>query len=83
MTAGTELYYTLNNKVLAYSVYELEEGLKGDATGLEPGVRALIELLGPYELPPTNGTVEGPRGRGRPGRDYSEPTNPTARKIKG
>lgn len=50
--AGTSFQFTLNNVVHKYSPYELEQGLRHGKEGKEPGVRVLIELLGPFPLPP-------------------------------
>lgn len=50
--AGSEFKFTLNNVVHSYSPYELEQGLRHGKEGKEPGVRVLIELLGPFPLPP-------------------------------
>lgn len=62
--AETELAYTLNGQPCSYNIYELEEGLKHGAEGKIPGVRTLINLLGPYALP-----IDEPKKkkRGRPG----------------
>lgn len=77
VNAQTPLHFSLDNKPLTYSVYELESALrKGDdfQQGASPGVRALTGLLGPYDIPNT----EPPkRGRGRP---KIEDTNETASK---
>lgn len=69
----TPLLFHLNNIQHAYTVYELTEALKHGTEGKEPGVRALIALLGPYtlarEAPPEDGSSEGKggkKGRGRP-----------------
>lgn len=61
-TAGTPLHYTLDNRPQAYSVYELEQALRHGTAGKEPGVRLLVELLGPKQLPP----LPEPPERGRP-----------------
>ena len=73
--AATPLSFTLNNNLLAYTVYELEEALRtGDATGTEPGTRALHGLLTPIagkiEMPdplmPAPADEDVKRGKGRP-----------------
>ena len=44
----TPLSFTVNNILHQYTVYELEQAtLQEDATGREPGVRALFDFLGP------------------------------------
>ena len=44
----TMLQFTHENRVLRYSVYELEEAIRNkEPEGKEPGVRALIEYFGP------------------------------------
>jgi hypothetical protein len=48
----TVLKFTVNNKPFQWSPYELEEGLRNGTTGKEPGVKLLIEIFGPHELPP-------------------------------
>jgi hypothetical protein len=65
INAGTVHTFTLDNRPLTYSVYELEQALRYGPDGREPGVVALCNLLGPYELPelPTN---KGGDRRGRP-----------------
>lgn len=45
----TRLLFTFDNIVMSYSIYELEMGLKEGATGKEPGVQALIRMLGRYD----------------------------------
>lgn len=50
--ASTPLHFTLNNAAHAYTVYELSLALRKGPAGALPGVRALVELLGSYELPP-------------------------------
>ena len=48
LVSGTELGFTIDNVPHKYSVYELEDALTGGgAVGKEPGVAALIKLLGP------------------------------------
>lgn len=44
--ADTPLHFTVNNIRHTYTVYELQQAVRGDA-GREPGVRALVRLLGP------------------------------------
>ena len=77
--AGTEFVFTLNNAVHSYSPYELEQGLRHGKEGKEPGVRVLIELLGPHPLPP-----EPPKpGDGTKGHLYPDPAHRTlGKKIK-
>ncbi len=59
--AETKLKFTVDNKEYEYSVYELEEALRHGDSGKDPGVRALIRILGKTELPELE-----KRGRGRP-----------------
>lgn len=45
--AGTPLAFTINGVPHAYTIYELDEVLKGaDPAGTEPGVQALLRLFG-------------------------------------
>jgi hypothetical protein len=48
----TELEFTLDNVVHRYSVYELCLGLENGPDGREPGVRAIVNLLGPCDAVP-------------------------------
>jgi hypothetical protein len=58
---NTPLHFTINNILHKYSTYELEEALKTNNTqGREPGVRALVEMLGSHSL------EKQVNGRGRP-----------------
>ncbi len=50
--ANTELAFTLDNIPLAYTVYELEGGLRYGSEGKMPGVRALIDFFGKGDLEP-------------------------------
>lgn len=59
--ADTPLSFTIDNTVYPFTVYELQEALKLGSEGKEPGVRALVSLLGPHEM-----EVEKKRGPGRP-----------------
>jgi hypothetical protein len=59
----TKMVFTLNNIPHYYSVYELESAIKHGADGKEPGVAALIRLLGEYDLEEEEVKK---RGRGRP-----------------
>lgn len=61
---GTRLQFTIDNVLYYYSIYELEEALKNESVGKEPGVQALIRILGGYK---TGGDVPAEkRERGRP-----------------
>jgi len=65
--ADTAIKYTLDNKVQSYTVYELEEALKHGSEGKMPGVRLLVDMLGPYEGIQSNEMIEEvKRGKGRP-----------------
>jgi len=50
--SDTPLKFTINNVVHTYTVYELEQAAVGGTQGREPGVQALIRVLGnvPKEL---------------------------------
>lgn len=57
----TELAFTVDNRPMTYTVYELEEAIKTrQVEGKEPGVRALVEYFG---MPPG---VVAKKGAGRP-----------------
>ncbi|MDE2095657.1 MAG: hypothetical protein KGL39_00240 [Patescibacteria group bacterium] len=62
----TPLFFTVNGIQHQYTVYELEDGLRNGSEGKEPGIGALIRVLGTYPLPPKPGQDNEPRGRGRP-----------------
>ncbi len=48
--ANTPLFFTLNNVVSEYTVYDLETALKDRDASRSPGVRALISWFGPWEM---------------------------------
>ena len=50
ITAETELFYTLDNKPMSYTIYELEDALTGTDQGKSPGVRMLVSLFGTLEV---------------------------------
>lgn len=60
--ADTELKISIDNVILNYSVYELEEALKNGFAGKGPGVQAIVRYLKLPEPKP----VEDKRERGRP-----------------
>ncbi len=61
----TPLEFTVNGVPHTYSVYELEEALKGtDTTGMTAGTRFLAARLAPHVPAPTKDDPD--RGRGRP-----------------
>lgn len=72
LEASTPLWFTLNNVLMAYTVYELEEAIRvGHEAGVEPGVTALLRYLGAtarrVDLPaPVVPVREEAEGRGRP-----------------
>ena len=72
--ADTELVFTLNNHAVTYTIYEVEEGIKGGPDGRMPGVRVLMDFLGPYKNPNVVEEIKVKRERGRPRRDYDKPT---------
>lgn len=65
VTQGSRLTFTLDNMPFEWSPYELEHALRNGAEGKEPGVRTLIGLLGPFELPALPPAEVKPQG-GRP-----------------
>lgn len=78
--ADSSFDFTINNIKHTYSIYELEEALKsGDSGGVEPGVRALITLLGPTKLMAFQS--EEKKGRGRPV-EADKATNRLRRTVK-
>lgn len=60
----TQLWFTVNGIPHFYSISELEAGLKIGETGREPGVRALIRLLG--KTPPNLTFKPQKKPEGRP-----------------
>lgn len=48
--ADTILYFTLNNVVSSYSVYDLETALKDKEACQSPGVRLLLDWFSPWEV---------------------------------
>lgn len=91
-TASSPVAFTLDNKPLSYSVYELEYALANGPEGTEPGVQTLLRLFG---MPPKKETLtfaageeaEAPvrRGRGRPPKVKTDvlisPQNPSQRPL--
>lgn len=47
--ADREFSFTVDQTVLTYTIYELEQGLKRGPEGLSPGVGALLRFMGPQE----------------------------------
>jgi hypothetical protein len=73
--ADTKLHFTINGIPHDYTVYELTEALTSSSVaGKEPGVAALVKLLGPYEEM-SNPGVKG-RGPGRPPKGENRPNRP-------
>lgn len=60
--ADTQLSFNLDNTVLGYSIYELEHAISKSPNGSQPGVHALLRILG---TPPTQKEVVK-RDKGRP-----------------
>lgn len=76
--ANTPIHFTLNNIQCEYTIYELEEALKTqELTGKSPGVRLLIETIGPCVL-----KEKEKRGRGRPPKEDDPDGKIVTRKIK-
>lgn len=74
--ANTSIYFTINNSKYEYTIYELEESLKHGGDGKIAGARALVELMGPYNLP-----EEKKRKRGRPSKDEELDAAKTVRRT--
>ncbi len=88
VTASSPVVYTLDNKPMTYTIYELEHALAHGPGGTEPGVQALLRVFGVPDAPQGDvGEQEqdapAKRGRGRPPKVKSEgePGNPSTRKI--
>lgn len=81
--ADTPLYYTLNNTKMEYTVYELEEALKHGTDGKHPGVRALIDFFGHFQISSgaNQETIEVKRNRGRPPKRETPDDKPIRRLI--
>ncbi len=85
-TASTPVKFTLDNRPLVYTVYELQHALEHGPAGTEPGVQALVRLFGlPPKLhangiPPSETPEEPKRGRGRPPK-VAEEKNPAIRRV--
>ena len=90
-TASSQLTFTLDNKPLCYTVYELEHAIDKGPEGTEPGVQALLRIFG---VPPKKDSIsfteeeqEAPtrRGRGRPPKLKTDvllsPQNPSQRPL--
>lgn len=73
--ADTPIAFTLDNIKHTYTVYELEEALRSEPTGKEPGVQAIMRTLGPYTLPPRP-QPEKKRGRPAPEQDGKQTRRP-------
>lgn len=75
INSGTPLKFTLDNKLLTYTTYELEYALKHGPEGTDPGVQAIIKMFG---APVRENVPEEPappkRGRGRPPKVKEEPS---------
>lgn len=59
--ADTILEFTVNNIPNSYTVYDLEDALTNEESSPSPGVRVLLNFLGPHASSPSN-----KRERGRP-----------------
>ena len=80
MRGDTLLRFTINNVPHTYTVYELEQSiLYHDPEGKEPGISALVRLLGEY-IPDEDDIVLGKRARGRPRKEVEE-AKPSPGKI--
>ena len=92
-TASTPITYTLDNKPLTYTIYELEHALQKGPEGTEPGVQTLIRVIGAPPKPTAMSFSEEEikeqavkRGRGRPSKPKTDlplqaPQNPSLRPI--
>jgi hypothetical protein len=82
--ADTLLSFTIDNRVLQYTIYELEEALKHGSDGKMPGVRALLSLLGPYTPKVTaavaNSPITSSDDKRKPGRPKND-SNPTKKTV--
>ena len=77
--ASTPLTFTINDVPYCYNVYELEEALTSpeDLSGMLPGVRELVRLLGPYKT----GAAPAPkREKGRPLGSHGADNKPNSTK---
>jgi hypothetical protein len=63
--ANTKLHFSSNNHLLSYTVYELEEGLRGGPEGKLPGVHAIMRALGEFEFKREGDGEKRERGRPR------------------
>ncbi len=81
----SRLWFTVNNIGHSFTLYELEEALRGgEGTGKEPGVQALLRLLGPAPAHLKNKPIQANqnKGRGRPqGTADPLPAYKTVKKI--
>ena len=57
--ADTQLWFSLDNVALSYSVYELEQAVSNPEAQRSPGIRRLMDLLGPPRL-----AIESEENRG-------------------
>lgn len=80
--ADTVLKFTLDGVEMSYTVYELEEGIRHGGDGKMPGVRALLDYLGPRESDEEDDDMPVARRPGRPFREDSTKTNTTGKKIR-
>lgn len=82
--ADTVIHYTLNNKPMEYTVYELEQALKHGTEYKSPGVRVLVDFFGPYDkLKENQEQAEVKRNRGRPGKTEKIDARPLHRTVTG
>lgn len=77
LNADTELTFTINNVPYRYTVYELEQAALTGPQGREPGVQALLRILGqvPSDLIKHVVVAETPEEKREKGRPVKTPDN--------
>lgn len=81
LQVGTPLAFTVNNIPHTYTVYELTHALKNGPEGTDPGVQALIRILGPHKMIELE-IPDEKRGRGRPVGAYLEDARALQKPVK-
>lgn len=62
INASSQLHFSLDNTILGYTIYELEHAISKSPNGSQPGVHALLRILG---TPPAQ-KEQPKRDKGRP-----------------